>query len=50
MEALAAWIEKDRAPEAIVATCYGPDGRVAAQRPWCAYPKVPVWDGVGGVK
>jgi hypothetical protein len=50
MAALATWVEKGRAPETVVATRYGPDGGVAAQRPWCAYPKVPVWDGVGDRK
>jgi feruloyl esterase len=47
IEALAAWIRNGRAPEKIVATRYGQDGRITAQRPWCAYPEIPVWDGVG---
>jgi hypothetical protein len=47
MEALAAWIEEDRAPEQIIATKYDEDGEVVAQRPWCAYPKVATWNGTG---
>jgi hypothetical protein len=44
---LAAWIEKGRAPETIVATRYGEDGSIVAQCPWCAHPMVAVWEGVG---
>jgi hypothetical protein len=25
-------------------------GSITAQRPWCAHPRVPVWDGVGDRK
>ena len=46
-ETLAAWIEKGRAPESIVATRYGEDGSIVAQRPWCAHPMIAVWDGAG---
>jgi len=47
MEALARWIQTGQAPEQIVATRFGEDGSVVAQRPWCAYPKVARWDGRG---
>lgn len=50
MEALAAWIEPGRAPERIVATRYGEDEAITAQRPWCAYPNIAVWDGKGDPK
>ncbi len=30
-----------------MATRYGEDGSVVAQRPWGAYPKVARWDGRG---
>ena len=42
--ALQDWVEKGRAPETLIATRYakgsGPTGKVAFQRPLCAYPKV----------
>jgi hypothetical protein len=47
MEALARWVEEGEAPEQIIATRYGDDGSVVAQRPWCAFPKVARWDGQG---
>ncbi len=47
MEALARWIEEGEAPEQIIATRYGEDGSVVAQRPWCVFPKVARWDGQG---
>ncbi|MFV0431729.1 MAG: tannase/feruloyl esterase family alpha/beta hydrolase [Alphaproteobacteria bacterium] len=48
MEALVAWIEDDNAPEKIIATQYDKDDTtVVAQRTWCPYPKVALWDGQG---
>lgn len=45
IEALVQWLEDGVAPDELVATQYGEDGTVAAQRPWCAYPRVGRWDG-----
>lgn len=47
MEALAGWIAEGEAPDQIVATRYGENGSVVGQRPWCAYPKVALWNGHG---
>jgi feruloyl esterase len=48
--ALVAWVERGRAPDAVVATKYVDDARekgVAMQRPLCAFPKKAWYDGAG---
>jgi hypothetical protein len=47
MSALVRWLQKGQAPEQIIASKYAADGTVMAQRPWCSYPGVAVWDGKG---
>ncbi|WP_459662151.1 tannase/feruloyl esterase family alpha/beta hydrolase, partial [Novosphingobium sp. 11B] len=47
MAALVRWIRQNKAPDQIIATKFGTDGAVVAQRPWCAYPQVARWDGKG---
>lgn len=51
--ALEAWVEQDVAPDKIIATKYiddKPESGVAFTRPVCAYPKVPVYNGIGNSK
>ena len=50
VSALSEWVEQGKAPEQITATLYhddDPSKGVAAQRPWCAYPKVASYSGQG---
>jgi len=43
--ALQDWVEKDTAPQDLIATHYGSDGKVLFQRPLCVYPKVARYQG-----
>ncbi len=50
LAAIIRWVENDVAPEQIIATRYednNPAGRIVAQRPWCPYPAVARYDGMG---
>jgi feruloyl esterase len=50
VSALSHWVEDGVAPEKITATLYqdgDPSKGIAAQRPWCAYPKVAQYNGQG---
>lgn len=47
MAALVRWIRQNKAPDQIIATKFGPEGAVVAQRPWCVYPRFARWDGKG---
>ncbi len=44
---IADWVERGRAPERLIATKLGPDGRPANARPLCPYPQRAVYDGKG---
>ena len=46
LSALEQWVEKDIAPEQIVASKLE-DGEVVRTRPLCPYPQVARWDGIG---
>jgi feruloyl esterase len=46
-DSLVDWVEKSAPPEAVVATKYAPDHKVAMTRPICAYPAVPKYKGAG---
>lgn len=49
--ALDAWIERDAAPDNLVATKFEDDGKTAAfERPVCAYPNFPRYKGSGDPK
>ena len=51
LDALVAWVERGRAPAAIVATKYvddDPAKGVKMTRPLCPYPQAARWDGKGG--
>ena len=45
--AIADWVERDRAPERIIARKLGSDGAVSNARPLCAYPERARYDGKG---
>jgi feruloyl esterase len=39
------WVERQKAPEAIIGSSYTASGQVAKQRPICVYPKLPTYQG-----
>jgi feruloyl esterase len=47
VEALVKWIKEGSAPDRIIATRFGDNNAVVAQRPWCVYPQNARWDGKG---
>lgn len=47
VEAVVHWLKHAEAPVSIVASKWDASGKVIAQRPWCAYPDIAVWDGEG---
>jgi feruloyl esterase len=49
LSTLTQWVEQDIAPTSVIATKYTDDQppAVAMQRPICAFPKVPRYDGIG---
>ena len=49
LAALAAWVERGRAPDRIDAAHYTSAGRVDRTRPLCPYPKVAVYSGSGSI-
>jgi feruloyl esterase len=46
-DSLVDWVEKGSPSESVVATKYGPGGKVVLSRPLCAYPKVAKYKGSG---
>jgi hypothetical protein len=47
VEAVVHWLETNEAPETIIASRIDADGRLLSQRPWCTYPALAKWDGIG---
>ena len=45
--AIADWVERNRAPERIIARKLERDGRVSNARPLCPYPQRAIYDGKG---
>jgi len=50
LSALTVWVEKGKAPDAVIATKYDSDNPqlgIQMQRPICVFPKVPEYEGKG---
>ncbi len=50
LAAISNWVEKGQAPESILTSHAGADGKVDLTRPICVYPKVETYKGSGDVK
>jgi feruloyl esterase len=49
LAALENWVEKGQAPESIMASHAGPDGKADLTRPLCVYPEVEMYKGSGDI-
>jgi feruloyl esterase len=47
LTAISDWVEKDKAPERLIASKADGNGKTILSRPLCPYPQVAVYDGKG---